>query len=462
MAMKTLAKLLFLVVALTSSQLLHAQNTSEAILNNWLTAFNSSDPADLKNYYEKMGYPYVKERVMNVRRTSGGFELLKMVTADENSVVGIVTEKNSDMIGELHIDLSDNGTKIKAFSIRGMPRPDEFAIPRLSQQAVIKAVADKAEELNQQDLFSGNILITKNREILLEKSVGYENRDNKVLNSKATKFRLGSMNKMFTAVATLQLVDAGKLKLDATIGEYLPDYPNEATKNQVTIRHLLNHTGGTGDFFGPNWAKDRLELKTHSDYVAKFGQRAPLFEPGSQFRYSNYGFVLLGAIIEAVTKQTYYDYVQNQILNPLDMKDTGFYPESSEVGHRSKGYMWKDEGWVGNEDTLPWRGMAAGGGYSTTGDLLKFAYALLDNKLISEATFKQALTPAKQGYGFGFGIRGEGELLFFGHNGGAPGMSTDFRIYPNSGYIVICLSNYDPPAGGMLPMYFENRMPIGE
>ena len=118
------------------------------------------------------------------------------------------------------------------------------------------------------------------------------------------------MNKMFTAIATLQLVEAGKLSLDKPIGTYLPDYPNVDVASRVTVRHLLTHTGGTGDIFGPEFDANRLTLKEHTDYLKLYGTRGPDQTPGSEFEYSNYGFVLLGALIEKVSGVTYYEYVK--------------------------------------------------------------------------------------------------------------------------------------------------------
>jgi D-alanyl-D-alanine carboxypeptidase len=267
------------------------------------------------------------------------------------------------------------------------------------------------------------------------------------------------MNKMFTAVATLQLVEAGKLALDDPIGKYLPDYPNKDVASKVTVRHLLTHTGGTGDIFGPDFEKSRLKLREHSDYLKLYGSRGLTHEPGAEHRYSNYGFVLLGALIEKVTGLSYYDYVRSRIFQPSGMSFTASLAETDAVPNRSTGYM-KDNGkWVPNTDTLPWRGTAAGGGYSTAGDLLRFAQALESGKLISKASLAAATTPYKEQYGYGFGIQEEGRLRSYGHGGGAPGMNGELRIFPQLGYVVISLSNLDPPAATRLVGFFTLRMP---
>jgi CubicO group peptidase (beta-lactamase class C family) len=153
---------------------------------------------------------------------------------------------------------------------------------------------------------------------------------------------------------------------------------------QVTIRHLLTHTGGTGDIFGPDFEKNRLTLREHGDYLKLYGSRALLFAPGAEWRYSNYGFVLLGAIVEKMSGMTYYDYVRKKIFEPSGMTATDSLHESEAVPNRANGYMKRNGAWVSNADTLPWRGTAAGGGYSTAGDLLRFAEALGSGKLLSK------------------------------------------------------------------------------
>jgi hypothetical protein len=266
---------------------------------------------------------------------------------------------------------------------------------------------------------------------------------------------------MFTATAVMQLVEAGKLSLDDTVGKVMTDYPNADVARRVTIRHLLGHTGGTGDFFGPEFTKNRLTLKTHGDYVAMFGGRAPLHEPGAEFRYSNYGMLLLGAIIERVSGVSYFDYVRTHVFEPAGMTSTGSRPESDTVPNRSTGYMRSNDAWIPNTDTLPWSGTAAGGGYSTVGDFFRFAEALQSGKLISKASLMQMLTPGlNRQYGFGMSLTGEGATRSFGHAGGAPGQNGDLRVFPESGYVIVALSNLDPPAASRVVDFIAARLPL--
>ena len=126
---------------------------------------------------------------------------------------------------------------------------------------------------------------------------------------------------------------------------------------------------------------------------------------------------------------------------------------------RSTGYMRQGGQWVDNAPTLPWRGTAAGGGYSTVGDLYRFATALQSGALLSDSLLTEATRQQAGGYGYGLGLDGEGALRSFGHGGGAPGMNGDLRIYPELGYVIVALGNVDPPAASRLVQHFTSRMP---
>jgi CubicO group peptidase (beta-lactamase class C family) len=344
------------------------------------------------------------------------------------------------------------------------PKPSSavgLVLHRLPQAQALAALAEHAAERARADEFAGAVLVARHGKVLLKDAWGRADRKTGVANTPATRFRIGSMNKMFTAVATLQLVEAHKLALDDPIGQHLPGYPNKEVAAKVTVRHLLTHTGGTGDIFGPEFDQHRLQLREHRDYLKLYGRRGLSFEPGSRFEYSNYGFVLLGALIEHVSGESYDDYVDAHVFRPAGMRSTGALPESTDLPGRAVGYLRTSPGsdWVPNTDTLPWRGTAAGGGYSTVGDLLRFAQALSSGTLISKATLAEATRPYQQQYGYGFGVQGQGRLASYGHGGGAPGMNGELRIFPQLGYIVVSLSNLDPPAASELVEFFTLRMP---
>ena len=329
----------------------------------------------------------------------------------------------------------------------------------------LRRIEVRSEKLVENDQFSGALLVARHNKILFQKAWGFADREAGKNNTVLTQFRLGSMNKMFTAIATLQLVESSKLALDDPIGKYLQDYANQDVRSKVTIRHLLTHTGGTGDIFGPNFRRNRLRLREHSDYIKLYGHRDLLHEPGAEVRYSNYGYVLLGALVEEASGISYYEYLKRNIFQPAGMTSTDSLPESESVSHRSVGYMEHNGTWRSNAETLPWRGTAAGGGYSTIGDLFLFAEALESEKLIpekvlSEATKAQSRRSGQRSMrrGYGFALQGEGLGRRYGHGGGAPGMNGVLYIYPEIGYVVICLSNFDPPAASRLVRPFVQSL----
>src|SRR5258706_3788956 len=345
-----------------------------------------------------------------------------------------------------------------------VPRPADFAIGRLSEPKAMEAAKARIDELVKEDQFSGAVLVTKNGKPILSEAHGLADREKKIPNSLNTKFRIGSMNKMFTAVSILQLAQAGKIKLSEAFGKYITDYPNKDAASKVTVEQLLTHTGGTGDIFGPEFQEHRKDLRNLQDYVNLYGKRGLEFEPGSRWEYSNYGFLLLGVVVERGSGKSYYDYVRENVYAPSGMSSSGSLAEDETVPERSIGYTSFGGGAVHpNTDTLPYRGTSAGGGYSTVEDLQRFAAALTSRKLLSAectdllTTGKVATTRGGK-YAFGFFDEGaESGTRHFGHGGGARGMNGELQIYPQSGYIIAVLSNLDPPTASRVSEFIANR-----
>jgi len=439
-------------------------------LQAWLAAFNSGDRAQYRQFLENNFPTRVSDldQEMNFRARTGGFECRKLEQASATRVSGLVQERDSDQFARFTLEVEPaEPHRIVSLSLMAIPRPAAFAIPRLSESEAVSAVKALLAKNAAADRFAGAVLVAKNGEALFSGAYGLADREKKIPNTLDTRFRIGSMNKMFTAVAVLQLVEAGKIKLTDLLGKYITDYPNQEIATKVTIHQLLTHTGGTGDIFGPEFDTHRKELRALNDYVTLYGKRGPQFEPGSRWRYSNYGMVLLGVVIERVTGQSYYDYVQEHIYKPAGMTSTGSQPEDQVVPGRSIGYM-RSPGtgeWVPNTDTLPYRGTSAGGGYSTVGDLVRFANALLGHKLLNAdstdlliAEKVEAGPGGKYAYGFEDQRDKDGNG-WVGHGGGAPGMNGDLRIYPKSGYVVAVLANLDPPAAQQISEFLDARLP---
>src|SRR5947209_5840873 len=279
----------------------------------WLQAFNRGDQKAYRAFLEQNFPSQVKEldRDVAFQQMTGGFDVKKVEVSTRTKLQALVQERLSDQMARLTLEVqSQSPHQITNLDLRAVPRPAEFALPHLNDKDLAAAARKKLEQEAAADRFSGAVMVTENDKPILAEAYGMADREHKILNTLKTRFRIGSMNKMFTAVAVLQLAEARKIDLKDPFGKYVPDYPNKDVAAKVTIHELLTHTGGTGDIFGPEFEAHRLELRTLQDYGNLYGNRAPKFEPGSRWEYSNDGFVLLGTILEKVSRQSYDDYVR--------------------------------------------------------------------------------------------------------------------------------------------------------
>ncbi len=434
----------------------------------WLAAFDSADYGRYEAFVHA-NWPGGMKRLVRshaFRQMTGGFDLRKVEpSSTPTKFVALVQERNSDQFARLTLDLETaDPHRISDVTLRAIARPAEFPLAHMSAADLFASLRTKLQQDTAADRFSGAVLVAKDGKPAFAQAYGLADREHKTPNTLHTRFRIGSMNKMFTAVATLQLVQAGKLRLDDPLGKYLTNYPNKDVA-KVTIRQLLTHTGGTGDIFGPKFDAHRLELRTLDDYVKLYGKRAPKFQPGSRWAYSNYGFLLLGVVIARASGENYYDYVRKHVYAPARMTLTGSEPENRMVAGRSVGYMHSASSLTPNTYTLPYRGTSAGGGYSTVEDLFRFANALQRNTLLN-ARYTQVLTAGKvdipgQGrrYAYGFIDQTMNGNRCFGHDGGAPGMSGDLEICPGNHYIVAVLANRDPAVADEVSAFITNRLP---
>jgi CubicO group peptidase (beta-lactamase class C family) len=401
-------------------------------------------------------------------KATGGFEVVELERVDNSEVVALVRERDwPGAYGRIALTLEPQPSNLIHDIALSRARPPASAapIPRISEAEALSALREKLDQASADSLFSGAIIVARNGARVLEFASGKADRERGIPNTVDTRFRIGSMNKMFTAVAVLQLVEDGRVQLSAPVGAYLSDYPNEKVAEQVTVEHLLTHTGGTGDIFGPEFAEHRAELREHADYLALAGERDPAFTPGSRFAYSNYGYILLGAIIEAVTDRSYYDYVRANIFAPAGMEDTGSLPENVDVPGRAVGYSTLSGRWRSVADTLPYRGTAAGGGYSTVGDLIAFSQALHSGVLLNDETLETATETESElgpgtGYGYGFYEFDVNGVRAFGHGGAAAGMDAQLIVYPQSGYAVAVAANRDAGVTRRLADFVGRRLPV--
>jgi CubicO group peptidase (beta-lactamase class C family) len=331
----------------------------------------------------------------------------------------------------------------------------------MSDAQIAEKLDAYVKKLAAADVFSGAVLVARDGKVVYRKAFGMASQAFRVPNRVDTKFNLGSMNKMFTAVAIAQLAEKGKLSFSDTVGKHLPEYPNKAVGEKVTIHHLLTHTSGMGSYFNPKFMEaSRDRFRSVADYLPLYVDEPLAFEPGARWEYSNSGFMLLGAIIEKATGKSYFDTVREQIYRPAGMKDTECYEMDQDTPNLAIGYT--RMGPEGPGSSGPRRnnlymhvikGGPAGGGFSTVEDLARFATALREHRLLSSPSTETVLAgkvalpgsgEAKYAYGF-FEERVNGKRVV-GHGGGFPGINSQLDLYPELGYTVAVMSNYDPPA----------------
>ncbi len=297
--------------------------------------------------------------------------------------------------------------------------------------------------LEQNSDFNGVVLIAKNGQVIIEYEHGYANYAHKTPNKIGTKFQTASMAKMFTAVAIMQLVESGQLKVDDVVGKFLPDYPNEIVKNKVTIHQLLTHQSGLSDYFNPKYDNhSKSSINKLSDFLQFFEYEPLNFIPGQSSQYSNSGYLLLGLIIEKITGENYYDHIEKTIFKPAGMKNTGW--RSDEVVEGLAGtyeYSLINRSLV--ETNLGGAiGSSAGGAYSTAHDFLAFAQATSSYQIISKDILDlMTIDHNGRGYGYGLSLYKAQKETSFGHSGGAHGVAANMDIFRQSGYVAVVLSN---------------------
>jgi D-alanyl-D-alanine carboxypeptidase len=339
-------------------------------------------------------------------------------------------------------------------------RADHWPERRLSEAGVVQEIDRRVGAAAGRDEFSGVVLVAKGERILFHRAYGLADRSWKIPNRLDTKFNLASMNKMFTAVAIAQLIEAGKLHLEDTVSAILPDYPNQQAARTITIAQLLSHSGGLGMLFDRPGFDRRKRYRVSSDYFPLFASEPLFFPPGTRSAYSNEGYVVLGAVIEKLTGRSYFDYVRERIFRPLGMTHTDSYAIDDVVPDLAVGYARYEDDPLGigprrpNWIFLQWKGSAAGGGYSTTGDLLKFVQALRRHRLLRPGLVDTLLTPQAEGgwYGYGFQVQQVGGKQVRGHGGGGPGsgISSELGWFLDGSYTVIVLGNYDLPGASAI------------
>lgn len=335
------------------------------------------------------------------------------------------------------------------------PPADAPVAAKRTDAEIVAELEKFLHRLAEADAFSGTVLLAKDGQPLFKRAYGQACKSFDVPNNIETKFNLGSMNKMFTATAIAQLVERAKLSFTDPISKYLsPEWLPKEVADKITIEQLLSHTSGLGSYFNDEFMRSsRTRFRSVADYKPLVAGETPAFTPGTQWSYSNTGFLLLGAIIEKVSGKDYHDFVRENITGPAGMTNTDCYDMDLSVPNLALGYMKGKAAdgssvWRTNIFEHVCKGGPAGGGYSTVEDLMRFDQAMRNNKLVS-ATTKEIMWSPKPGspdYGYGFGLRGGPGNRVVGHNGGFPGVNGSLAMYLDAGYTLAVLANYDGAA----------------
>ena len=291
-------------------------------------------------------------------------------------------------------------------------------------------------------LLNGSVLVAEGGDVIFSKGYGFANLDYEIPNSEETVHRIGSITKQFTAAIIMQLVEKGKIKLDAKMTTYLNNYRKD-TGDKVTIHHLLTHTSGIPSYTGyPGfWSDSSKNPYTTDQLINKFCSGDLEFEPGSEFRYNNSGYVLLAKIIEEVTGKSYEENMQERVFDKIGMKDTYLEKPELIIKNRASGYDKQGLDLVNTRYFNVKNAIGAGDIASTVKDLYLWDQALYTNKILSDESKKKIYTPFLSDYGYGWGIRKVDSITIYSHGGGINGFSAFISRIEDDKNLIVVLNN---------------------
>lgn len=483
-----------LVLFFCSWQIAHAQQPGEISyhdesvmptgvigerISSVIGTLNAGDPAAVRRFIEEecgerfRNFAPMEEHIsvfLGVRRQTGGVDFHSIRTYVPERVgetVVILRDRNFGAWRAFTLRLNRAGL-VEGLGFNDARTPTNVDEPPLSEAQVVEMIGETVDRICANDVFSGTALLANEDEILFSHACGEASKRFHVPNNIETRFNIGSMNKMFTATAIAQLVERGELSYDETIDKYVDEswLPVEIT-SKITIHHLLSHTSGLGSYFSEKFFNESRRLYRDIDDFKPLVQDDELaFEPGERFRYSNTGMLLLGVVIESATGDGYFDYIRENIYGPAGMERSDSYEMDYPVENVAIGYEpqpGSEHPWMNNLFLHSIKGGPAGGGFSTVGDLHRFARALLTGKLVSQASLDVMWTAKSEtgyGYGFGTGVGPKGRVV--GHSGGFTGINGELTIFVDAGYVVAVLSNYSDgasPLSGRIQNFIERVQP---
>lgn len=431
-----------------------AQSPAADHVRAYVAAVNAADEASVLRFREGVTPAFAQEQPLNAfvqyfadqHRLTGGLDIVE-VRSTPGQAEAVLKDRVYGGLRGLKLILEQGGDQ-RVSDLEPGPAPTWAVVssPKLTSAAVAMRARALVRRGCEAEVFAGAVLVARGDTVLFQAACGEASRRYHVANTPVTRFNLGSMNKMITAVAVMQLIEAGKLELDDPLSKYADEtWLPRSISNQITIAQLLGHTSGLGDFMDDGWGdRPRDAYRELADFKPLVRTEKLAFAPGSRFGYSNTGMLMLGVVIEVVSGQDYYTYVQRHIHEPAGMTATGSAPMDEPVENLAMGYWRAPKGWRKNSFRQLFRGGPAGGGYSTVGDLYRFARALQTGKLVSPTTLNTLWTDhPPNGYGAGFEIQETAAGKVVGHSGAAGGVSGRLSLYLDKDYVVVVLSNLD-------------------
>jgi D-alanyl-D-alanine carboxypeptidase len=450
-----------------SGELIHHMNTDNpAQIQQWASGVLSASihQADRDDFIANLA---------SAARDSGGVDLFDVRTDKHQPglLEVVVKGRRSGQLALFFLTADPaRPQKLTQADVGPMDDPTLYAnwpqkpISHIEMARLIHATLDRLVRTTD---FSGCVTVIDKAETVFDECRGLAERNFAVPIDHQTRFHIGSMDKMFTAVAIAQLVEAGELSWNATLAQLVPEYPDHEAAKKITVWQLLHHTAGLGDFFAPEYFQHREAFVNPADYLDLIARQPKMSEPGKQLNYSNAGYVLLGRIIENVSHEGYFDYIQRHVFTPADMHDSGFDRLDDVTPKLAVGYF--REGVFSNDWKADWmklgiKGSPAGGGYSTTTDLLRFASALREGKLVKPATLAKMFddeVPAGPGaYAAGFGDRSSHGDHVRGHAGGIEGTTANLQMVWSANAAIALTSNEGFSQSWLLAEYIADLLAI--
>jgi D-alanyl-D-alanine carboxypeptidase len=326
-------------------------------------------------------------------------------------------------------------------AVASAQRPTRAALQRAVDSLATTALKDGP-------VAAMSVAVVRGRDTVVMKGYGLADVENDVPATPQTVYRIGSITKQFTAAAVLQLIEQNKLSLDDSIGKHLPTIP--AGWRAVPIRQLLNHTSGIPSYTsaGPRWAsRMRLDLP-HDSLIGIVATDSMDFAPGSQWRYNNTGYYLLGMLVERITGRPYADVVRDQFTTPLGLRATMYCDIRPIIKRRAQGYQVGPDDKLVNADPLSMtHPFSAGALCSTVGDLVVWQRTLAAGRIVKPASYAAMTTPEKVAgtYGYGLVMDSLGGRPRVQHGGGINGFNSMLQYYPADTLSVAVLANTNGP-----------------